>query len=112
MTVVCFLMRGDDIAGFEISGHSGAGVSGSDIVCAAISSAAYMTVNTITDVIHAQADVSVSDGKMKLLVAEEFTEQTQALLAGFMLHMKQLRKQRPNNIKIVKVNTGKEHYYA
>ena len=109
---MCFLMRGDDIAGFELSGHSGAGVSGSDIVCAAISSAAYMTANTITDVIHAKAKVSASDGQMKLYISDESTAECQPILKGFMLHMQGLRKQRPQNIKIIKVNTGKEHYYA
>ena len=41
--------------GFCISGHAGAGSAGRDIVCAAVSSAAYMAANTLTDVIGAGA---------------------------------------------------------
>jgi len=112
MTVICFLMREDVIIGFDMKGHSGAGKKGSDIVCAAISSAAYMTVNTITDVLAVKAQVEVSDGSMKLLVGSGDAEKCAPTLKGFMLHMKQLAKQKPQNIKIMTVNSGKEHYYA
>ena len=51
-----------EIVGFSIDGHAGFGEAGTDIVCAAVSSAAYMTVNTITEVLHADAHVSADDG--------------------------------------------------
>ena len=38
------------INGFVVSGHSGYSGSGSDIVCAAVSSAVLMAANTLTDV--------------------------------------------------------------
>lgn len=50
MTTVTFLKSDDIICGFEISGHSDFAEEGSDIVCAAISSAAYMTANTVTEI--------------------------------------------------------------
>ena len=100
-------MREDAIAGFEINGHSGAGEKGHDIVCAAISSAAYMAANTITEVIGAKAQISTADGAMKLLLASGAEEECRVTLEGFMLHIKQLRKQRPKNIKIITVNTGR-----
>ena len=48
--------------GFCISGHAGAGSAGRDIVCAAVSSAAYMAANTLTDVVGAQPDIALADG--------------------------------------------------
>ncbi len=91
-------------------------------MCAAISSAAYLTANTITDVIGAKCHVHVENGRMKLFVenggnggdeeSERQLVECRHMLKGFMLHMKQLRKQRPDNIRIITVNTGKEHYYA
>lgn len=112
MTTVCFLLRGDEIAGFNLSGHTGSAAAGSDILCSAISSAAYLTVNTITDVIGAKAKVSVSDGRMSLLVDQESFADSQPLLKGFMIHMKQLKEQQPHHIRIINVSSGKEHYYA
>ena len=50
MTRVVFLRAGQTLLGYDISGHSGAGVAGEDVVCAAISSAAYLVANTITEV--------------------------------------------------------------
>ena len=112
MTTVCFLKRDGEIVGFDISGHTGAGLNGSDILCAAVSSAAYLTANTITDVIGSDADVSVSDGRMKLVIKTAPGETAGAILKGFKLHMMQLRSQKPGNIRILQINTGKEHYYA
>ena len=45
-----FVLESGTIVGFEILGHSGYAESGKDIVCSAVSSAAYMTENNITDV--------------------------------------------------------------
>ena len=57
-----------ELRGFEISGHAGSGDVGSDIVCAAVSSAAYLAANTITDVIQAEAQVAVEDGYLLVRV--------------------------------------------
>lgn len=88
-------------AGFCISGHSGAGETGKDIVCAAVSSAAYLTVNTITDVIGVKASVSVENGRMDCKIAPEDAESCIALIEGLRLHLLQLREQYPNNIQMI-----------
>lgn len=62
MTKVNLLtLASGDLIGFRISGHSGFAESGSDIVCASISSAAYMAANTITDIINISAEVDVDE---------------------------------------------------
>ncbi|MFU0833322.1 MAG: Ribosomal-processing cysteine protease Prp [Oscillospiraceae bacterium] len=89
-------------AGFRISGHSGAGAEGNDIVCAAVSSAAYMTVNTITDVVGIHhASVSVKDGYMDCKIAPEDAKVCSTLLKGLRLHLLALRQQYPQNIQII-----------
>ena len=66
MTTVTFFKSDDIICGFEISGNSDFAEEGSDIVCAAISSAAYMTANTVTEILHINAQVTEDDGLMKV----------------------------------------------
>ena len=88
------------ITGFEISGHSDYSQQGSDIVCASVSSAAYMTANTITEVIQLQADIKVSDGYMCLKLCDSDVEKSADILAGFLIHVMELSKEYPQYIKI------------
>ncbi len=69
------------------------------LVCSAVSSAAYMTVNTITDVICDKADIEESDGKMVLNVKNP-SDKTLTVLEGFRLHIQQLEEQYKDCIKV------------
>ena len=93
-------MKGSVPVGFRISGHSGFSKEGTDIVCAAVSSAAYLTANTITDVIGVSAEISVEDGLMLFRIPEKGAAVCGALLKGFRLHMAALQKQYPKNIEL------------
>lgn len=95
-----FKTRSGLITGFELSGHSGAGKSGNDIICASVSSAAYMVVNTITDVMNINAQVKVDDGYMELTLTRSTALIAQDLLKGFELHISSLAKDYPKNIKV------------
>ncbi len=87
--------------GFSFEGHAGYAAHGSDIVCAAISSVAYMTANTIIEIMKVDADVSVDEnGEMTLKIPEESAEKTKELLLGLELHINELRKQYPKNVTI------------
>ena len=46
------------------------------------------------------ADISLSDGCMKLLLSGGNAEPAQAILLGLQLHLEQLAEQYPKNIKI------------
>ena len=102
MTSVKFLIDEKCIYGFSISGHSSK--NGDDevgkIVCSAVSSAAYMTANTITEIIGEKADITVSDAHINLCVKNP-SKQTVVLLEGLKLHLEQLSDQYSNNIKII-----------
>lgn len=93
-----FIEPNGKLVGFSISGHNG--TEGEDIICAAVSSAAYMTVNTITDIIKADARVTVEDGYMLVRVLPKEIGSCHILFAGFKLHMLGLEEQYPQNINV------------
>ena len=93
-----FRQRAGHLTGFTVQGHAGFAGQGEDIVCAAVSSAAYLTVNTLTDVLHIRADCTVQDGFLSVAVPDG--EGGAWMLEGFRLHMEQLREQYPRRIKI------------
>lgn len=95
-----FTFPGGGSAGFRISGHSDAGEAGQDLVCAAVSSAAYLTANTITDVIGAKASARVEDGFLECRIAPEDAADCAPVLQGLRLHLSALREQYPQNIQI------------
>lgn len=99
MTKVKFFAKN---AGFEITGHSSK--NGNDeagrIVCAAVSSAAYMAANTITEIVKDEALAQVDDAKM-LLSVKSPSEKTAVVLAGLQLHLSELAKEYPRNIQVI-----------
>ena len=101
MTCVKFLSKGESLYGFEIKGHSSDDCNDSEgkIVCAAVSSAAYMTANTITEIIGDRCDAYVDDALMSVVVKNPDVKTT-AVLCGLKLHLTELSKQYSKRIKI------------
>lgn len=92
------------MVGFHLKGHS---TSSADdeigrLVCASISSAAYMTANTVTEIIGANAVVEVAEdeGEMLLNLKSDY-ELAMPILLGFKLHMEQLSNQFTDYIKVI-----------
>ncbi len=107
MTRCEFFTEDDRITGFSVSGHSGYAEAGSDIVCAAISSVAYMVECTINDVCGAKAKVRVkeAEGRFTLTLPASCDEEesVQAVLAGMLTYLCGLRDQYPDNIEVLEV---------
>ena len=101
MTSVKFLADEKGLYGFTISGHSSVNCDDEigKIVCSAVSSAAYLTANTVTDVIGDNAQIDVRDGFMSFRV-DSPTEGTYQLMDGLKLHLTQLSEEYSNNIRI------------
>lgn len=74
--------------------------AGQDIVCAFVSSACFMTANTVTEVIGLDADASATDGYMRLAINESPVK-AQDVLNGMVLHLTELQKDYPDNIKVI-----------
>ncbi len=86
---------------FEFEGHSGYAESGSDIICAAVSSAALLVANTITDVMFVEANATMDDdGYLKFTIQEKDAEKTKDILLGLQLHIKELSQQYPKHVTI------------
>lgn len=101
ITAYFFTAKNGDLLGFSISGHAEWGISGDDIVCSAVSSAAFMTANTITDIIGVSADVTIDKtGSMILKISPNDSYRCREILLGFKLHMVILEDQYPENIKV------------
>lgn len=102
ITAEFFVDHNNLIFGFNLKGHSGYAPSGEDIVCAAVSSAAFMTVNTLTEILKLSPKIEVSDdGHMSVLFSQVTANDAQTLLQGFNLHMNALAEQFNDNIHII-----------
>ena len=97
MIKAVFFISGKNISGFSITGHANYS-EGDDIVCASVSSAAYMAANTLTDVIGAKADIEERGGRMSLRT-DSAAPEVQTVLKGLRLHLNQLADQYPENIR-------------
>ena len=107
MTRCEFFTDNDRITGFSVSGHSGYAEAGSDIVCAAVSAVVTMAEATINDVCGAKAKVRVKEEgarvTLTLPVSCDEEESVQAVLAGMMLTLINLRDDYPDYIEVLEV---------
>ena len=107
MTRCEFFRENERITGFSISGHSGYAEAGADIVCAAISAVVTMAEATVNDVCGAKAKVRVKeeDARVTLTLPASCDEEDtiQAVLAGMMVYLIDLRDQYPDFIEVLEV---------
>ena len=109
MTTVAFHLEGSRIVGFEVKGHSGYADEGSDIVCAAVTSAVRLCECTINDVLGLEASVKVrqKDASISLKLPAglgQTNESTcQALLTALMVYLAELHEEYPENISVLEV---------
>ena len=100
-------MENERIAGFSVSGHSGYAEAGQDIVCAAVSAVVGMAEATINDVCGAKAKVRVKeeDARITLTLPASCDEEesVQAVLAGLLLYLCNLRDEYPDYIEVLEV---------
>ncbi len=101
MTNISFYYHDNFITGFLIVGHStkNANDINGKVICSAISSSAYMAVNTLTEIVKANVKTNVTDGEMKIEILDKIKE-SQVVLSGLKLHLVELSKDYPENITI------------
>ena len=85
-------------ASFTVKGHAGFAEKGEDIVCAAVSSAAYMAANTITEILGVQAKAKAKEGYMEF--AFSGSDEAADIVRGLRLHFSELAEQYPGTIQI------------
>ena len=107
MTTVTFHMEGERIVGFTVQGHSGYADEGSDIICAAVTSAVRLTECAVNDVLGLGAAVKVMEEdasiSLKLPGALGQTNEAtcQALMTALMVYFTTLHEEYPDNIIVV-----------
>ncbi|MBR4073019.1 MAG: ribosomal-processing cysteine protease Prp [Clostridia bacterium] len=101
MTRVKFLADSKGLYGFEISGHSSKNSDDETgrIVCAAVSSAAYMAANTVIEIIGDKYTAQIDEAKMYFSV-ENPSDAARTVLEGLKLHLVELSGQYGNNIRL------------
>ncbi len=101
MTEIKFFGGDGLLTGYEIFGHSTVSANDTDgkIVCSAVSSAAYMAANTLSEIVGAELEASVSDGYMFIVVKSKILE-SQVTLKGLLLHARELATDYRNYVKV------------
>lgn len=91
-----------EAVGFSIAGHAGYAESGRDILCAAVSSAAYMVVNMITDVLMLSPLTLREDesGELFLRLHEKDAAVCRDVFSGLKLHLLNLEQQYEDAINV------------
>ena len=105
MTTIAFRMEGERVVGSTAQGHSGYAEAGSDIVCAAVTSAIRMTECAVNDVLGLEASVKVREDSVSLRLPgglSQSSESTcQTLLTALMLYLTELHEEYPQHILVV-----------
>ena len=107
MTKVEIFNHDGRIHGFSVSGHSGYAEEGSDIVCAAVSTAVKFAEATLSEVLGERVKTKVNEEEarvtLNLPAACEHEEAVQAVLTGMMLTLCSLRDEYPDYIEVLEV---------
>ena len=100
MITAVFFVHDQVPCGFSLNGHAGLAKHGQDILCAAVSSAAYLVANTVTDVYRISAAIEQDEhaGSMAVRIAPQQAAPCRELLLGFFAHIEQLQQQYPRHI--------------
>ena len=109
MIQATFHMEGSNIVSFQVEGHSGLAEAGTDVLCAAVTSAVRLTECAVNDVLGLEAGVKVKPEKALISLKlprglGQTNESTcQTLMAALMVYFIQLQEEYPDNIIVMEV---------
>ena len=107
MTNICVYRKNQDIVKYTVSGHTGFGEAGEDIVCAAVSALCQAALNGLTDVIGISAGFEVREGYLECVIPEMLSENQRRdadiLLNTLVLSLKDLEEQYGDYITITEL---------
>jgi uncharacterized protein YsxB (DUF464 family) len=87
------------LTGFRVTGHAGMADFGYDVCCASVSSAVMMAANTITEAFKLDAEVSVDENEIRL-VMEQADENADKVIMGLLIHLYNISDEFPGHIKL------------
>ncbi len=100
ITALFRVSEGAGYKGFSVSGHSGYSEAGSDIVCAAVSSAVMLTVNNCIDGFNVDGSAEVTDDTVRFTVNEK-SQDADRLIGSLREHLEALSEEYPENVAVV-----------
>jgi uncharacterized protein YsxB (DUF464 family) len=100
MIRIRFFQQNDRLCGITLSGHAGFAAEGKDIVCASVSSAVQLTANTLTEIFHINADISVCENSISIKLSDSSPIEGVKILEGLRLHSELLKDDYPEFIQI------------
>ncbi|MBR5427355.1 MAG: ribosomal-processing cysteine protease Prp [Clostridia bacterium] len=110
MTRALFAVDDDgNYTSFAVFGHADDGaVKGTDLFCAWISSAVYLTVNTVSDVFGCRDNLefSAKDGNFLFRLRRGCPREAYRLLQGLSMHMRSIQKQYPDKLQVRSIKTS------
>lgn len=96
-----------EIVKYQMTGHTGYGEAGSDIVCASVTTAALTALNGLTEVVGVQVGYEVSDGYLECILPEKLDESgrfgAKVLLDSMVLTFRNLEEQYRDYISITEL---------
>ncbi len=102
MITARFAQKDGRFCSFMVSGHSGYAESGSDIVCAAVSSAVQLTANAITEVAGIKAMVKVNEDNISLTLPNGCeSDACELLISALYLHLTLLAEDYKDAIQVI-----------
>ena len=106
MISIEFYKKQNNIVKFVMKGHAEYS-EGDDIVCAAASSVAWMTVNGIENVAGIHCGYETGDGYIFFVLPDDLsnseTQNADLLLNSFFMYIKELESQYPDYIKVTQL---------
>ncbi len=99
MIHVSVLLQDGDITSLKISGHANAGAYGSDVVCAAVSAAAFGLGNAL-DELKADAETVVTRNRIEIRAGRD--ERTQIIMRTGLIQLETIREKQKRFIEIRK----------
>jgi uncharacterized protein YsxB (DUF464 family) len=89
MITARFVLKNERPIGFWVSGHAGYAEYGKDIVCAAVTSAITLTLNTITEFFEQDANVRIEDNlvALKLITQDEASYRLLESLSKYLMEI-------------------------
>ena len=105
MITICLSKdQNQKLLGFTVSGHAGYEEKGTDIVCAAVTTAAMTAVNGLTDVANISLEPEVREGYLACTLPKNLTKaqrhDADLLLESMVLSMQNFAQQYGDYIKI------------
>ncbi len=103
MTTASFFKKNGKFCKFQISGHSGYAEEGNDIVCAAVSSMAFLTINNLTDGFKIPCNVSLDQEttEIKCALVDETDDCGSTLIAGLYRELITLADDYPKFVRVI-----------